>query len=795
VSQGARTFLMSARGLSVASQQLTGTEQLMDRSLRILHLEDEPDYCGLVKALLEKEGLATDIVLAEDMKGFIAALEKGGFDIILADYRLPSCTGIDALREARQRCPGTPFLIVSGTIGEQAAIEAMKCGATDYVLKQWPERLGPAVRRAVREAESQHARRHAEGELNRRDSYLRALTENSLDVLSILSRDGVFQYNSPSLKQVLGYDPNELAGRNAFLFVHPEDLASARRSLQQGLQDPGLRVTQELRFRRRDGSWCHVEVVGQNRLDDPQIAGVVLNTRDITQRKALEQAQRRLATAVEQAAETIVIADIKGTILYVNPAFEKITGYSPQEALGQNPRILKSGRQDLRFYTEMWNTLVKGDVWHGHFINKRKDGTLYEEDASITPIRDAGGQVVNYVAVKRDVSREVQLEAQLRQAQKLEAVGQLAGGVAHDFNNMLAVIRGHAELLLMDEEQLGAGAREGLKHVIRAAEHAAKLTRQLLIFSRKQMLQSQPVALNDLIGNMTKMLNRVVREDIRLECRYAAQLPLIQADPGMLEQVLLNLVVNARDAMPNGGQLLITTEGTSVAEACAQANREARAGEYVCLTVSDTGTGIAPEHLPRMFEPFFTTKEVGKGTGLGLATVYGIVKQHQGWIEVSSRFGEGATFKIFLPAIPAPVEKPAEAQVEARLRGGTETILLVEDEEAVRRITRRVLERYGYTVCEACTAREAREIWRSRREEVALLLTDIIMPEGITGQDLAEELRKDRPGLKVVFMSGYSAEVVGKDTTFFHRTRSHFLPKPCSPAKLLQTVRQCLDEK
>ena len=564
MSEEAHPFLMSGGRYLYQRQQLTGTEQLMDRSLRILHLEDEPDFCELVKALLVKDGLAADIVLVEDLEEFTAALDKGGFDIILADYRLPSCTGIEALREARQKCPGTPFVLVSGTIGEQAAIEAMKCGATDYVLKQWPERLGPAVRRAVREAESQQARKQAEVELSRREGYFRALTENSLDGFAILNRDGVIQYNSPSLKQILGYEPDELAGQNAFSFVHPEDLAGARRSFEQALQDPKLRVTQEVRFRRRDGSWCDVEVVGQNRLDDPQIAGVVLNTRDITERKALQEAQRRLATAVEQAAEAIVITDVQATILYVNPAFEKITGYSPQEAVGQNPRILKSGRQDLRFYTEMWNTLVKGEVWHGHFINKRKDGTLYEEDASITPVRDAAGQIVNYVAVKRDVTREVQLEGQLRQAQKMEAVGQLAGGVAHDFNNMLAVIRGNAELLLMDEEQLGAGAREYVKHVIGAAEHATKLTRQLLIFSRKQAMQSQPVALNDLIGNLTKMLKRVVREDIRLECRYAARLPFIQADPGMLEQVLLNLVVNARDAMPKGGQLLITTEGASV---------------------------------------------------------------------------------------------------------------------------------------------------------------------------------------------------------------------------------------
>ena len=766
----------------------------MDKPLRILHLEDEPGFWDLASALLEKDGLVAEMVPAGDLKGFIGALETGGFDLILADYSLPDCTGIDALREVRHRCPGTPFVLFSGTVGEATAIDAMKCGATDYVLKQWPERLAPAVRRAVREAENQQARQQAEVELIRREGYLRALTENSLDVLSILDRQGVIQYSSPSSKLVLGYEPEELVGQNAFGFVHPDDVTEVRRSFERALEDPQLRVTLELRFRRPDGSWCEVEVVGQSRLGDPAIAGVVVNTRDIAERKALQESQRLLATAVEQAVEAIVITDVWGNIRYVNPAFEKITGFGRQEALGQNPRVLKSGKHDPAFYAAMWKTLVQGEVWHGHMVNQRKDGTLFEEDASITPIRDAAGQIVNYVAVKRDVSHEVQLEAQLRQAQKMEAVGQLAGGVAHDFNNMLAVIHGNAELLLMKEEHLTAAGGECVKHLIRAAEHAANLTRQLLIFSRKQAMQAQPVALNDLIKNLTKMLKRVVREDVSVECLYAAQLPHVQADPGMLEQAVLNLVVNARDAMPKGGQLLLVTEAATVDAAHAQTNHEAREGDYVCLAVSDTGTGTKAEHLPRIFEPFFTTKEVGKGTGLGLATVYGIVKQHLGWIEVSTRLGEGTTFKVFLPAVATLPEQAAVTSAGAQLRGGPETILLVGDDEPVRIITRRILERYGYRILEAGNAREAREVWHRHRQEVALLLTDIIMPEGVTGRDLAEELRRDRPALKIVFMSGYSAEVVGKDTDFFRRTKSRFLHKPASPVMLVQTVRQSLDE-
>jgi PAS domain S-box-containing protein len=638
-------------------------------------------------------------------------------------------------------------------------------------------------------------RKRAEEALRASESLYQSLVENVPQHIFRKDTVGRFTFGNGPFCKGLGKPLADILGKTDLDFF-PAELAAKYQQDDLRVIQTGQPFEGEETFKQAGGESVIVNVLKTPLRDVAgQIVGVQGISWDITERKRAEEAQRRLATAVEQAAEAIVITDVQATILYVNPAFEKITGYSRHEAVGQNPRLLKSGRYDLRFYTEMWNTLVKGEGWHGHFINKRKDGTLYEEDASITPVRDDAGQIVNYVAVKRDVTREVQLEGQLRQAQKLEAVGQLAGGVAHDFNNMLAVIRGYAELLLMDEKPLDAGARECVKHVIAAAERAANLIRQLLIFSRKQALQSQPVALNDLIGNLTRMLKRVVREDILLECRYAARLPFIQADPGMLEQVLLNLVVNARDAMPKGGQLLITTEGTNLAEADAQTNREARAGEFVCVTVSDTGTGIAPEHLQRIFEPFFTTKEVGQGTGLGLATVYGIVKQHQGWIEVSSRLGEGTTFKIFLPAIPAPVEKAGEAQAEAGLRGGAETILLVEDDEEVRLITRQVLERYGYTIWEAPTAREAREVWLSHREKVALLLTDIIMPEGVTGRDLAEELRKDRPGLKVVFMSGYSAEVVGKDTEFFRRTRSHFLQKPCSPGTLLQTLRQCLDEK
>jgi CheY-like chemotaxis protein len=306
-------------------------------------------------------------------------------------------------------------------------------------------------------------------------------------------------------------------------------------------------------------------------------------------------------------------------------------------------------------------------------------------------------------------------------------------------------------------------------------------------------MRTEPLNLTGVIGNLTKMLKRIIGEDIELRCNSGERLPFVQADVGMIEQVLVNLVVNARDAMPRGGQLVIATESVRFGPGYTRNNPEAHEGNFVCLSVSDTGIGISPDHLPHIFEPFFTTKGPGKGTGLGLATVYGIVKQHQGWVEVVSQVGIGTTFKILLPALEVPlISEPAEP-VETKPQGGNETILVVEDDEAVRSLTRRLLEGFGYRTWEAASGREALARWRDRADEIDLLLTDMVMPEGVTGRELAEQMRTQRPDLKVLFISGYSPDVAGKDTGFIHQNGSRFLQKPVPPRELLQTVRHCLD--
>jgi CheY-like chemotaxis protein len=371
----------------------------------------------------------------------------------------------------------------------------------------------------------------------------------------------------------------------------------------------------------------------------------------------------------------------------------------------------------------------------------------------------------------------------------MEGIGQLAGGVAHDFNNILAAIMMHSELMAMSES-ISDKLRDGLQEIRAAAERAGKLTRQLLLFSRRQVMQPRDVDLNDIVKTLANMLQRIIGEDIRLDLHlYSAPL-ITYADAGMLDQVILNLAVNARDAMPMGGRLLIESSKRRIDETFSHTNPDAEPGRYVCLSVTDTGGGIPPEILPRIFEPFFTTKETGKGTGLGLATVYGIVKKHRGWVEVHSKPGQGASFQIFLPASKAA--RAAKSEIKAtKPRGGKETILLVEDEALVRSITRAVLERYGYRVLEAANGMEALKSWEQMGGPVDLLLTDLVMPEGITGQQLANKLQEQVPNLQIIFISGYSAEIAGRALDL--RAGENFLQKPFAPDQLLDTIRNCLD--
>ncbi|HLZ53625.1 MAG TPA: ATP-binding protein, partial [Verrucomicrobiae bacterium] len=419
-----------------------------------------------------------------------------------------------------------------------------------------------------------------------------------------------------------------------------------------------------------------------------------------------------------------------------------------------------------------------------------KDGTILDRYSS--PVVGKDGKHYGRIWSFRDITEHKGLEAQLRQSQKMQAFGQLAAGVAHDFNNILTVIQGNVSLLQMGtltpDEQSSANAE-----IFRAANRAANLTRQLLTFSRRQPMQSADLDLNEVVANVTKMLRRLIGEDIALETRYAPGGAPIHADPGMLEQILMNLAVNARDAMPKGGRLTVETAPITLNDTTRFTKHTARPGDFVRLSITDSGCGVAPEHLPHLFEPFFTTKDVGKGTGLGLATVFGIVEQHQGWIEVESQLNQGTTFHVYFPRLARKLVNGDQPATPSQTPGGTETILLVEDETALRRLMQRVLERHGYQIHAAISGVQALEIWRERREGIDILVTDMVMPDGMNGRELADRLRTDKPDLKIIFCSGYANNMPGKDSPL-HDNES-FLEKPFEPTKLLQKIRDCVEIK
>jgi PAS domain S-box-containing protein len=491
--------------------------------------------------------------------------------------------------------------------------------------------------------------------------------------------------------------------------------------------------------------------------------------------------QARLVTAIEQADETAVITDQHGRIEYVNPAFERITGYTREEVVGRTPGVLKSGKHPPEFYAELWSQLREGKTWRGLFWNRRKDGSLYEEEASISPVFDAEGRVANYVAIKRDITRQRALEAQLRQAQKMESIGRLAGGVAHDFNNSLQAILGFCELLLAGKAA-DDPERSDLEFIHKSAKHASELTAQLLAFSRRQIIRPQTIGLNELVREQERMLRRVLGETILLAVVCDPADPPVRADVGQIRQVLVNLAVNARDAMPAGGTLTLRTRAHDEPGADG-----APGSRWVCIDVSDTGTGMSEEVQAHLFEPFFTTKPLGQGTGLGLSVVDGIVKQHGGRVEVKSAPGEGTCFTVFLPRVAC--EEDAEGAAAADTRAAPppsmgRRVLLVEDEEGPRRFSVRVLREHGFDIEEATDLAAARA--RSEAGPFDLLVSDVILPDG-SGAEFARDWAERHPGGRVVLMSGYAQDRIQADD--FKRRGFVFLAKPVSVQALLEAVR------
>ena len=499
---------------------------------------------------------------------------------------------------------------------------------------------------------------------------------------------------------------------------------------------------------------------------------------------------KRLATAIDQAAETIVVTDAQGTIQYVNPTFEAVTGYTRAEAIGQNPRILQSGRQDAAFYRDLWATLSGGRTWRGRLVNKRKDGTLFTEDAVISPVCDASGQIVNFVAVKHDVSEQLRLAEQLMQIQKLDSIGRLAGGVAHDFNNMLTVILGHAGMAL-DQTDPAQPVQAHLEEIRKAANRSADLTRQLLAFARKQTIVPRVLDLNQTVEGMLNMLKRLIGENIALDWRPQRPLWPIRMDPSQIDQILVNLCVNARDAIAGIGQITIATQTATLDEAGCAHLADAAPGDYDRISVQDNGCGMDAGLLAHIFEPFFTSKAAGEGTGLGLSTVYGIVRQNNGFLDVHSEPGQGTTFHIYLPRFVDP-DAPKPAEASPPIPRGSETLLLVEDDLGILEITAQMLTSLGYVALSAGTPEQAFRLAEEHAGQIQLLVTDAIMPR-MNGRDLAYQLQALYPAMKCLFMSGYTADVIARNSVL--NAGVNFIPKPFSKLELAAKIREMLDSE
>jgi len=1040
----------------------------MNQPLRILHLEDNPEDSKLVRDQLAHEGVSANVTLATGRGEFTALLTKEKWDLILADFRLPDFTGIEALRMVRDKYPSTPFILLSGTIGELAAIESLKAGATDYVLKQNRERLPSSILRAVAEAAERLRRELAESELRQSEKQYRLLFQSNphpmwvfdLETLAIVevnesaithygfsqqefltmtlvdlrvaerdrhdnnsvwdaesqgivwrhrhksgramdmevvwtplafrgrlcaltmatdvterrrtahhnsvfgklshqlsavsipttagmficeAADELFRWDdialdlfdsekdevvslltittiegqrveipaSPQPKtanalvqrviargaelisadetgdkdgttmiapirkgeivigvlfiqsrmsgsytqadlhtlQTLadqcsgaleriraedelrhsqkrfrelfenspdaifvedlqgnvldanraacalhGVERNWLVGKNAIEELVPVERREKTREEFHKLAN-GQITWIESESRRADGRSVPVEI-RVVRVDFESQPALLFHVRDITERLAVETARRSSETLFrsvwDNSLDGMRLTDEGGNIVAVNEAFCILVGLPSRQLEGKPFTIIYDGHAD-------WEKMLlahRENFQSGKLTGKRaKDFLLHDGRAVTFEITDSyvelGGKPRLLLSLFRNITEQKKLEEQLRQSQKMEAIGQLAGGIAHDFNNILTVILGHATLLTM--QSLDPKALVSAQQIKQASERAAGLTRQLLAFGRKQVASPRPIDLNQLVSGMSEMIDRLLGEDVTLQINFSGESAVVEADPGMMEQVLLNLSVNSRDAMPRGGQLTIRVSRCEIDAAYAASVLDARLGSFVCISHTDTGCGIPPENLARIFEPFFTTKELGKGTGLGLATVFGIVKQHHGWVQVESVLDKGTTFHVFLPATNAPVASPEHTDTQLRQRGGTETILVVEDERDLRDFVSRELRRHGYRIFEAVDGPSALQIWAQYKGEIKLVFTDVIMTGGMNGREVAQKIWADNPKMKVIFTSGYGADTLGKD--FKLDPGIQYLQKPYLPQTLTKTIRNCLDTK
>ena len=780
----------------------------METPIRILHLEDVAKDAELIQETLHDDGLAFKASTVKTRAAFEAALQQGEIDLILADYNLPGFDGLSALALAKASHPAVPFIFVSGSIGEELAIEISKNGATDYVLKDRLARLGTVVRRARREALEKAERQKAEAALHASQEQIALVLQSvSIALYRADAKNPATLWISENIEQLCGFPTHRFMDGSGFWVsrIHAEDrnrILKEREALQSG---NASNANIEYRWQCADGYYhWFLDRMTVIRNPDGTPREILGSWQDITENKKAEEALRASEAQLKEAQRLAHV----GNWIWNVETDTVIWSEELYNIAGRNSSLPAPNYQEQRrIYTPASFTLLEkavnralelGESYELELEFVRPDGKKRWVYAHGEAKRNDSGRVFQLYGTAQDITEHKQaieqraeLESQLRQAQKMEAVGQLAGGVAHDFNNLLCVINGRAQLIL-NRLPPGDPLCKPIELIYKTGERAANLTRQLLAFSRRQVLELKVLDLNAVINDLENMLRRLIREDIALTTVLDPALGRIKADPGQMEQVLVNLVVNARDAMSKGGTLTIETANAELSElndASCRGHAGLKPGPYIMLAVSDTGCGMDDNVKAHLYEPFFTTKEPGKGTGLGLATVFGIVKQSLGNIYAESELGKGTTFKVYLPRTKQ-VRRAVSGPVPRLTTHGTETILVVEDDESVRDLTREILQSNGYTVRLACNGIEALSMCEKASHAIHLVISDVIMPK-MSGTDLIARLRQIRPQIKVLFMSGYTDMMIDEKTFDLH---THFIQKPFTPASMSLKVRAVLDD-
>jgi PAS domain S-box-containing protein len=764
-----------------------------EQALRILILEDIPMDAELVEYELERAGMPFVARMVDNRESYLQQLTEFHPDIILSDYTLPNFDAMSALELARARFPTLPFLIVTGSVNEETAVGCMKAGATDYLLKSNLARIGPAIEAALGRERAREERIRAEAALAASERRFRSLVQNSSDLVTIVGRDGTILYVSDSAERIVGYTPQGLVNTSLLRYTEQEDMGA----IQQLLQNSNGTACgpAEFRLRRGDGTEVWLEAVSTNLLSDPTINGIVLNARDITERRradlALRESEERYRDLFDNASDLVCMAAPDGSLLYVNKAWQHGLGYTESEAA--QLRLLDLVHPESRgHFSEVLSRVIAGerlDHVELRFIPKTRPPITVEANLSCT-FKEGHPAVIR--GIYRDVTERNRVEEHLRRAERMQAAGRLAGGVAHEVNNMMTGVIGFSGFVLQTLDPTDP-RRADLEEVIRAGTRAADVTQQLLAFTRQQQLQPQLLNINGIVAGTEKMLRHSLGEDKELELRLGPEGGQIRADRGQLEQVLINLVLNARDAMNGRGQVTIET-GSAVWDQSYTARHpgvELPLGRYVLLAVSDTGCGMDQNLQARIFEPFFTTKPVGQGTGLGLSTVYGIIKQSGGFIWVYSEPSKGSVFKIYLPEVVTPAGSATEPEDPGLEWRGSETILVIEDEAVVRHLASRGLREQGYVVVEAANGAEALDYIKQHPGSVDLVISDVVMPE-MGGRELGQLLTELEPALPILYMSGYTGDDVVQRGLL--EAGSPFQQKPFTPRLLASKVRSMLDQ-